>query len=657
MHPKYRPDIDGLRAVAVASVVAYHAFPKALPGGFVGVDIFFVISGFLITTIILQSQAAGDFSYRDFYARRVRRIFPALMLVLAATLAFGWYVLLNREFVELGKQAAGGAAFIANFVFWGEAGYFDTAAETKPLLHLWSLGIEEQFYIFWPPLLALAWRRRWPMLRVLWALAVVSFLINVLTIHPFRTAAFYSPLSRFWELMAGGILACMRLRDAGTMKPAWRSHVQSVLGVGLIVLGLVMIRADKAFPGWWALLPVLGAASCIAAGPQGVLNRYLLSNPLMVGIGLISYPLYLWHWPLLVYPRILNGGWEPSEGVRTGAVVAAVLLAWLTYRFLERFTRTRAGAPLLRGLVGIGCAIVLAGVMVVAGLPARNGGEMLQKVTDATVDDGYYDGFTPEKVGPHLVYRVGRGERKVLLIGDSHMQQYGPRAKALERLAPERMATAYFYTWGACAPIPGMFAEGNPACGEQRDGMLQLARAPQIDTVVFGGCWNCYFSGDFPLAYEYREGRAVYPVNNGGPGIAPALSMLGHTMAELVKQNKKVYLLLDNPSGMDFQPQRMIAGSRLGTMTVVLDSPTAPLPAAQAELNARLRQIALDSGAQVVEPMASLCKDGQCLRVTADGKPVYKDGEHLRPVYTRAHADYVDRIFLGEAAPAAAGGK
>ncbi|WP_342455965.1 acyltransferase family protein [Variovorax sp. S12S4] len=156
LHPKYRPDIDGLRAIAVASVVIYHAFPGVLPGGFIGVDIFFVISGFLISTILLQSQVAGDFSYRDFYARRIRRIFPALILVLLATLCFGWYMLLSDEFAQLGKQVTGGAAFFANFVFWADAGYFDTAAETKPLLHLWSLGIEEQFYIFWPVLLGVA---------------------------------------------------------------------------------------------------------------------------------------------------------------------------------------------------------------------------------------------------------------------------------------------------------------------------------------------------------------------------------------------------------------------------------------------------------------------------------------------------------------------
>ena len=199
MHPKYRPDIDGLRAIAVGSVLVYHAFPKALMGGFVGVDIFFVISGFLITTIILQSLAAGDFTYRDFYERRIRRIFPALIVVLLATLLAGWYLLLSDEFAELGKQTVGGTAFVANLVFWGEAGYFDTAAETKPLLHLWSLGIEEQFYIFWPLLLGFAWRKRWPIVRMVLAVAAVSFVVNVATVHPLPAASFYSPASRFWS--------------------------------------------------------------------------------------------------------------------------------------------------------------------------------------------------------------------------------------------------------------------------------------------------------------------------------------------------------------------------------------------------------------------------------------------------------------------------
>ena len=646
MHPKYRPDIDGLRAVAVASVLAFHAFPDALPGGFIGVDIFFVISGFLITTIIMQSHAAGDFSYRDFYARRIRRIFPALTLVLLATLAFGWYALLPREFTELGKQAAGGAAFIANFIFWGEAGYFDTAADTKPLLHLWSLGIEEQFYIFWPMLLALAWRRRWPVLRLLWVLAVASFLVNVLTIHPFRTAAFYSPASRFWELMVGGILACMRLKAAGKVPvPAWRSHLQSCLGVGLIVLGLVMTRSDKAFPGWWALLPTLGAASCIAAGPAGVLNRHVLASRPMVWIGLISYPLYLWHWPLLVYARIVEEG-EPAAWIRACLVLASVALAWLTYRFVERFTRARIQVGMLRSLVAGSMAIAVAGLLALGGMPPRNGSDLLRKVTDATADDNYYAGFEQQKIGAYPVKRVGSGPRTVLLIGDSHILQYAPRALALAGSAPARMATTYFSTYGACPPVPGMVAEGNPGCEQARGEMLALALDPRIDTVVVGACWNCYFTGNFPLPFYFREGDAAYLVNNGGEGLGRSLASLEKLLVELVRQKKKVYLLLDNASGPEFEPRRLIEGSRMGRMVALHSTPTAPLPPDQARLNEQLKAMALASGAEPIDVMARLCTGGQCLRATPDDAPVYKDREHLRPAYVRQYADYLDRILL-----------
>jgi len=647
MHPKYRPDIDGLRAVAVGSVLAYHAFPDALPGGFIGVDIFFVISGFLITTIILQGHADGSFSYRDFYARRVRRIFPALMLMLAAALAAGWYVLLPREFSELGKQAAGGMAFVANFIFWNESGYFDTVAETKPLLHLWSLGIEEQFYIFWPLLLALAWRRRWPILRWLWALAVVSFLVNVLMVHPYREAAFYSPGSRFWELMVGGILACLRSRQGETPSPSrWRSHAQSVLGVALIVYGLAEIRAYKAFPGWWALLPTLGAACCIAAGPRGLLNRYLLSNRAMVWIGLISYPLYLWHWPLLAYARIVEGG-PPSAGMRALAVAASLALAWATYRFVERNVRQRSGSGMTRRLAGGAAAVMLIGLLALAGVSPRNGGDVLSKISDASVDDGYYDNVPRVKLGSYFVNRIGDGAGKVLLIGDSHVQQYGPRAAELSQTSRARMQTVYFSTYGACPPIPGLVADGNPDCARQRERMIELARDPQMGIVVVGACWNCYFTGNFPLAFEFRDATGSYPVNGGGPGIERSLNALQALLADLVARKKKVYLLLDNPSGPAFEPLRMIHGSRLGTLTAARDAPTTPLPEAQAQLNERLRGIAAASGAEALDVIASLCEaGGECLRSMPDGNPIYKDKEHLRPYYVRRNATYVDRLFL-----------
>ncbi len=215
-HPKYRPDIDGLRAVAVLAVVAFHAFPSSLKGGFIGVDVFFVISGYLISTIIFESLDRGAFSFREFYARRIKRIFPALILILVACFTFGWFALLADEFKQLQKHIAAGTSFVSNHVLWSEAGYFDNSAETKPLLHLWSLGIEEQFYIVWPLLLWFAWKRKFNLLTITILVAIVSFVLNLRGIKQDVVATFYSPQTRFWELLCGSLLAWVSLYKKGT---------------------------------------------------------------------------------------------------------------------------------------------------------------------------------------------------------------------------------------------------------------------------------------------------------------------------------------------------------------------------------------------------------------------------------------------------------
>lgn len=206
-HPKYRPDVDGLRAIAVLAVVFFHAFPNVIKGGFIGVDVFFVISGYLISTIIFENLDRGSFSFSEFYARRIKRIFPALILVLVACFTFGWFVLLADEYKQLGKHIAAGAGFISNIVFWNEAGYFDNAAHTKPLLHLWSLGIEEQFYILWPLVLWFAWKRKFNLLTITILFAIASFALNVKGVKQDAVATFYSPQTRFWELLSGSLLA------------------------------------------------------------------------------------------------------------------------------------------------------------------------------------------------------------------------------------------------------------------------------------------------------------------------------------------------------------------------------------------------------------------------------------------------------------------
>jgi peptidoglycan/LPS O-acetylase OafA/YrhL len=358
-HPAYRSDIDGLRAIAVLSVVGFHAFPNWIKGGFIGVDIFFVISGFLISIIILGSLERNEFSFAAFYSRRIKRIFPALLLVLSACYAFGWFALLADEYKQLGKHIAGGAGFVSNFILWNENGYFDNSAETKPLLHLWSLGIEEQFYIIWPSLLWLAWKLRLNLLTVILAVAAISFALNIGKVHSDAAAAFYSPQTRFWELSLGSVLAYIGLNKPGLFGSLKRKpdtiaythpleanadslrNTQSVSGAALIAASIFLITKDSRFPGWYALLPTLGTALIISAGAQAWLNRVILSHRVLVWFGLISFPLYLWHWPLLSFARLIESE-VLSRETRIALVFSAIILAWLTYILVERPIRSGA---------------------------------------------------------------------------------------------------------------------------------------------------------------------------------------------------------------------------------------------------------------------------------------------------------------------------
>jgi peptidoglycan/LPS O-acetylase OafA/YrhL len=336
---QYRSDIDGLRAFAVLSVVLFHAFPELITGGFIGVDVFFVISGFLISTIIFEKLEQGSFSFIDFYARRVRRIFPALILVLVTSFILGWCILFVSEYKQLGKHIAGGAGFIANLILWSESGYFDNLADTKPLLHLWSLGIEEQFYIVWPPILWAAWRFRVPYLPIILLIGLASFTFNLYGIAIDPVATFYSPLTRFWELLIGASLAYVTVFQAKYPKLSADSNTQantlSWMGCALFIAGLLLINKESGFPGAWALLPTLGAALMIKAGPHAWFNKVVLGNSVLVWFGLISYPLYLWHWPLLSFARILSSS-VPELEIRIGVVALSILLSWLTYRFVEK---------------------------------------------------------------------------------------------------------------------------------------------------------------------------------------------------------------------------------------------------------------------------------------------------------------------------------
>lgn len=341
---KYQPEIDGLRAIAVISVLVFHTFADMLPGGFVGVDIFFVISGFLITQIIFQELQLGTFSLWGFYQRRIRRIFPALLLVFLTSTILGWVILTPFEYELYGTHMLAGAGFVPNIIFWREAGYFDKEAITKPLLHLWSLGVEEQFYFVWPLILGIFWKfcqpNRLSIFKIVVALVIISLAWSGYQIEHHPIANFYSPLSRFWELALGGSIAIWISRPEYVKL---ESRLLALMGLGFIVFALFGFNSTTPFPGLWALIPCLGAGLILIANTKSSPLSIVLSHPVMVFVGLISYPLYLWHWPLLSFARILEG--QPISDIYKLVLLGlSVLLAWLTFQIIEKPIRASRAA-------------------------------------------------------------------------------------------------------------------------------------------------------------------------------------------------------------------------------------------------------------------------------------------------------------------------
>jgi peptidoglycan/LPS O-acetylase OafA/YrhL len=504
-HLAYRADIDGLRAIAVLAVVAFHAFPAALPGGFVGVDIFFVISGYLISAIIIKALGRGEFSFADFYARRIRRIFPALLVTVSSCVAIGWSVLLPHEYAQLGKHAIAGIGFVANFVFWQEAGYFDTDAEFKPLLHLWSLGIEEQFYIVWPALALVVWKARRDLGAALLALAAVSLLASVLLSGTFPVASYFLPPTRVWELLFGALLA-WRLQRHGAIFPPdamWAPGVVSLLGGLLIAGGLVAIDKTRQFPGAWALLPVCGAVLLIAAGPRALLNRSVLASRMMVGIGLISFPLYLWHWPLLSFVRIALGE-QVTPAWLLGALALAVLASWLTYRFVETPVRRSSGRWTVAILLGLGVivAAVSANILVRGGLTFRLKDAQATNEARALAWDDHLRGgvecvgVLPAGMPGECLIADPRVGPTAMILGDSHANHY---YWALGEALGRHGVNLIQLSGGGCVPLYGMAilkAGRLLDCRPMVDAAVDyLVRTPGIDTVLLGGRWMSYASG------------------------------------------------------------------------------------------------------------------------------------------------------------------
>lgn len=469
-------------------VVGFHAFPEAMPGGFIGVDIFFVISGFLITGIVARELGQQHFGLLAFYARRIRRIFPALIVVLSATLALGWLWLLPQAYAQLSSDVFASAAFVSNVALWLQSGYFDTESGKKPLLHLWSLGIEEQFYLLWPLILILAARWRLSLLAVASVIGLASFTLNVALIGPDPIATFYLPFTRAWELLAGATLACgwSQIRHTNAA-----SNLRATAGILLIAIAAGVLDSRSAFPGFWALLPVAGAALMLSA-PMAWGCRQLLASTAMVRIGLISYPLYLWNWPLLVFFGIVK--FAPLTLLERALIVGlSFVLAWLTYRLVEiPFRFDRPIRPRIVALCSGMALVALAGGIIVRedGFNFRLPAEIRDmaavktesfkwRFRECLLDLGHETSFADDC--------VDRNRRPLILLwGDSTA---GALLLGLRKAQETHDFGIAQFTSNSCIPAVNIDIPGVPNCRAINDKVLALARQLQPEIVLLHSSW------------------------------------------------------------------------------------------------------------------------------------------------------------------------
>lgn len=566
MGHQYRADIDGLRAVSIFLVVVYHAFPTLIPGGFIGVDVFFVISGYLITSHIQSDIAQGSFSFKKFYARRARRLFPALGIVIIATLVIGALVLYPSALKTLARHALAGAAFIPNFVYWSEAGYFDVAAETKPLLHLWPLGIEEQFYLVWPLILLLMLKSRRPAAAIS-ALALLSFAYSVYLTSADPVAAFYSPLTRFWELSVGGLL---------TFLPPPDKEQPAVGGIGLalIVASGVVLDSESPFPGASALAPVLGSAMVIRHPAPMLAVRPLVFT------GLISYGIYLWHWPLLTFLAIRD---MATIEARILAIVLAALLAWMTMRFVETPLRYRMsvqrGVAASAGILVIACSAAAAAHWqhYITGSPPADVQHVLSLADYEPGQGARYPECWVKLDAPADAHAEECFAGSILIWGDSHAARlytgFG---------APAAVAQT---TRDSCAAVT---LDDSP-CGTANRAVLDQVIGRQYPVVVLYGVWTDYFQS---LGEDSVKSTIKY-------------------IASTLKNNgTKTVVLLGPPPYWQSLPEQVFAEwKRTGDLPERISPRNLPYE----KIDDVFREIASETGAEFFSVYDLLCNGGSCL--------------------------------------------
>ena len=673
----YRPEIDGLRAVAVLAVVLFHA-GLGLPGGFVGVDVFFVISGFLVTGIIAKSLRRGDFSIRSFYVRRIRRIFPAAAFATSAVLIAGYFFLLPSQYAPVGEAALAQNVFASNIYFWFDTGYFSRDVLTKPLLHFWSLAVEEQFYLLFPLVLCVGFRmfdadhskeasldRRCERLAMfVLLLGVSSFVLSLYGTANHPSATFYLLPTRAWELMAGAWLA---LKPVGPRSQRG-CEVLSALGAATIATSVFVISKQSHFPGFVALLPVLGTAFVIAATTE---RSTWVGNALSVRpavfVGLISYSLYLWHWPLMAFARTLVR--EPSRLTMACLVIASIVISAASWRWIEQpIRRRKLFATDRRLLVASGfvwCALFVAASVIVrsGGIPNRFDSEERVLIQDAVWTGNTLASTTADVEADRIPMFGERDnvERPFLLWGDSHAMTWTDVvASASKELGRPGFAALH----GGVPPIPGLWRSGMPQGKAFNKAVLDFIDRHEIKDVILVSRWSVYVAG-YSASDPVFDGRRSDDVflsdtaeasKSGEASLQAMIRGIESLAKGLEERGVRVWLIRQVPV-----QGSVVAENAVRNMLLGWDAN--PILAVDRESH-REQQFILDrfyaaaesaigDNGGVLDPGDLFFDDAGEGRVLVDGRYLFRDDDHLSKSGAEKLRSLIDRILTAQPQPEA----
>ena len=640
MKLNYREDIDGLRAISVLVVLLNHVGIGLFSGGFIGVDVFFVISGYLITTIIVREIQSNEFSLTRFYERRIRRILPALMIVVTFTVAVCAVMYDAEKFRDFGKSVIATTLFASNINFWKESGYFDAPSRLKPLLHTWSLAVEEQFYIFFPLFMVVLYRyARKISPFILLGTAILSFGLSSQGMSKDPSAAFYLAHLRAWELLAGSLLAVNFIPVKFGKK---YGNIIGLTGLAMIVIPIFQYSESTKFPGLSALAPVLGAAFVLYSGMEGksVAGQFL-SLPPLVFIGKISYSLYLWHWPLIIFIKYYMI--RQMTSVETGIMlVATLIVSTLSWRFVETPFRSKhfMSTRQIYAFAASGMVVMFfAGgtVYYLKGFPERQGLEhlaidtkkeevwLLKKCNINLTDNP--QAITPCEIGD------GSQPPSFMIWGDSHTPTYG---KAIHISAVKNELSGILTYSPGCPTLLNIIPSpqiGDVSCGHYNEMVLSyLKDHPEINTVILASRWTIWLEG---TRYKLEEGvntNITDALNETPPGASTEdLFTLGleRTITTLMALDRNVIIIAPLPEiGYDVPSANFIA-SRTGRDINKIVAPSIEEYLARNQRTFTIFQAFENKyGIQIIEPWKSLCQENIC-RAAINRIPLYNDDDHL----------------------------